>query len=767
MNILHKISIIFIFFITVFQGSLSAQLIEQVTLQVKNEVPVNTEGLEFSPTFYEDGIVFISTNSAGVKKMRDDKLKTNTMSILRSKRDTDGNLGKPEPFAKELTTRFHEGPVCFDRTAERVFFSRNIVKNGREKHAKDGEQKMKLYSAQKNGESWADATPLPINSDEYDDCHPSISIEGDKLFFASDRPGGFGGMDLYVTFKIGDSWSEPLNLGPSINTTSNEAFPFLHADNTLYFASDGHDGNKGGFDLLYAIPEGSSWTKPVNLGKPFNSKGDDFGLIVDLDKKNGYYSSNGNGGSGSDDVFSFHTENGNLDDYLLQNKRGVEGSFEILTVVYDKETNTPIQNAIVRIINLDQNNVIGRDSNGNLITLQNIDGQDIMKVMEESKGITGTTDAAGRFSSMLKPGNYVILTSKEGYQTKQVVQVVKKSNIENIVSLDKATGKVRWNAVLFNDQTNAPLAGATLIMKNTLTGKMDTITTDASGNVDYYLDANANYDIAIYQNGKQIGATKLNTTGWEAGGATGQNGKMTLNITSTSLAAGTIIELPNIYYNYNDASLRPDAQKDLALVISLLKQYPQLRIEIGSHTDSRGTEGYNLDLSRKRATNVMDYLAMKGINPLRLEISGYGEQVIRNQCKEGINCSEKDHARNRRTEIKILSGAEGAIVKSKEGSLGLGRRVNESPQNNVTVSANNNIDYYVIAGSFLMESRAINQSKIIANAGYAEVNVMQFKPSPFYSVVVKKSGTMEEAQSTKRQVSTKTKLAAYVKPVPK
>jgi outer membrane protein OmpA-like peptidoglycan-associated protein len=767
MNILRNLILLIVFSCLSTQSSLLAQTFEPVSIQIKNEGPTNTKGLEFSPTFYEDGIVFISTNSAGVKKMKDDKLKLNTMSILRSVRDADGNLSQPVPFSKELTTRFHEGPVCFDRTGEKIFFSRNILKNGREKHAKDGEQKMKLYTAQKSGESWAEATPLPINSDEYDDCHPTISIEGDKLFFASDRPGGFGGMDLYVTFKLGDSWSEPINLGSSINTKGNEAFPFIHADNSLYFASDALDGNQGGFDMYYSVPEGSEWTKPVNLGNPFNTKGDDIGLIVDLDKKNGYYSSNGNGGLGSDDIFSFHTENGNLDDYLLQNKRGVEGAFEILTVVFDKETNTPLQGALVKIIDLNQNNVIGRDSSGKLITLQNINGQDIMKVMEESKGITGTTDAAGRFSTILKPGNYVVLTSKEGYQTKQVEQTLLKSNVENIVSLEKATGKVRWNAVLFNDQTNTPLAGATLIMKNAATGKLDTITTDAAGNVDYYLDANAKYDIAIFQNGKQIGSTSLNTTGWESGGAASQSGKMTLNLTSTPLAAGTIIELPNIYYNYNDASLRPDARKDLALVISLMKLYPQMRIEIGSHTDSRGTDGYNLDLSRKRATNVMDYLASNGVNPLRLEIAGYGEQVIRNKCKDGVVCSDKDHARNRRTEIKVLSGAEGAIVKSKEGSLGLGKKINEAPQNNVTVNPNSNVDYYVIAGSFLMESRATNQSKVLVNAGYAEVKVMQFKPSPFYSVVVKKSGTMEDAQSTKKQVTSKAKLSAYVKPVPK
>ena len=117
---------------------------QKVTVQVKNENAVNKDGLDFSPTFYEDGIVFISTNNAGLKKIKDEGLKLNAMSILRSRRNTDGELGAPEPFAKELSSQFHEGPGCFDRTAETVFFSRNVLLNGKEKLSKDGGRKTRL-----------------------------------------------------------------------------------------------------------------------------------------------------------------------------------------------------------------------------------------------------------------------------------------------------------------------------------------------------------------------------------------------------------------------------------------------------------------------------------------------------------------------------------------------------------------------------------------------------------------------------------------------
>ena len=118
------------------------------TLQIKNEEQVNSKGLEFSPTFYEDGIVFISTNSAGLKKTTDDNLKLQTMTILHSRRDAEGQLGLPEAFAKELSTKFNEGPVCFDSKTEKVFYSSNNNKNGREVRGKDGKTYMKLYFSQ-------------------------------------------------------------------------------------------------------------------------------------------------------------------------------------------------------------------------------------------------------------------------------------------------------------------------------------------------------------------------------------------------------------------------------------------------------------------------------------------------------------------------------------------------------------------------------------------------------------------------------------------
>ncbi len=787
MNACKHVALLICLSLTMF--SLEAQTVPgnplPVTVDVKNEAAVNTEGLDFSPTFYEDGIVFISTNTAGLKKRTDEKLKLPAMSILRSRRSDGGALLAPEPFAKELSSLYHEGPVCFDRTAETIYFSRNAVIGGRVKIAKDDIQKMRLYSSHKEGAVWSEPQPLPFNNNEFDDCHPAISIDGDKLFFASNRPGGFGGMDIWVSYRVGDSWSEPVNLGAGVNSKGNEAFPFIHADNTLYYASDGMEG-KGGLDLYYVIPEGSEWTKPVNMGEPFNTSGDDFGLIVDLNKINGYFSTNGQTSKGGDDIFSFHTENGNLDDYLLQNQRVPDRNLDLKVTVIDKLSGAPLGTAEVRVLNYDANTVIGRDENGNLITIQKVNGQDVMVALPPDKGIAGESDNQGNFSTEVKPGNYVVIVSKEEYQTKQLRLAISKPGNELTAALEKSafSGKVRWNASVFNYVTNAPLAGAMLVLTDQTKNTKDTVIADANGLIDHHLERNTKYKIDLFQAGRHIGSTDINTEGWSL-----PNQLMMQNFSVAPLLPGTVIELPNIYYNFNDATLRPDARKDLDLLVSLLKQQPSITIELASHTDCRGTSRYNQDLSQRRADGVVEYLVQKGISRDRLRPVGYGESEPRNQCVDGASCTEQEHARNRRTEVRILTGIQGASMVYVDGKASYGTdnanpntstagapaqppaktNVNTAPppaSNPVSVSSGDLDQYFVVAGSFLEEERANNHMQTLIAAGYSNVQIVRFPNSPYHSVCVDKFSTRKDADALKRKLD-RDKVDAFVRAVPK
>jgi outer membrane protein OmpA-like peptidoglycan-associated protein len=742
---------------------------EVVTVQIKNEAAVNTEGLDFSPTFYEDGIVFISTNTAGLKKEVDPTLNLSSMSILRSGRNAEGELMAPQPFAKELSTLYHQGPVCFDRTAETVYFSSNVVENGKEKAARDGSTKMRLYSSVKYGETWSAPKALPFNNGEFDDQHPAISIDGDKLFFSSNRPGGLGGMDIYVSYRVGDSWSEPVNLGSGVNTTGHDAFPFIHADNTLMFASTAQEGGLGGFDLYYVIPEGNEWTKPINMGAPFNTSGDDFGLIVDLNKINGYFNSNGSGGKGGDEIFSFRTEGGNLDDYLLQNKRVPDRELDVKITVTDKATSAPLADAAVQLIDESATNIIGRDDAGNLIGIQQVNGQDVIRTMPADQGINGSTDSKGRFSADLKPGTYVVIVARKGYQSKQLRLPINKPGNEITVALEKIAaqaGKVQWNASVFNYVTNAPMTATTLVLTNPATGQTDTVFTDAGGLTDYYLNRNTRYQVQIIQAGRMLGTTEISTEGGES---------MIQNISVAPLLPGTVIELPNIYYNFNDATLRPDSRKDLNLVTALMQQHPGITVEMASHTDSRGSEKYNRELSQRRAEGVVNYLVSTGINRQRLQPVGYGESQPRNSCQDGVPCTEQEHSRNRRTEIRIITGVQGASVIYVDGEVPSGPASAASasaasagrttkPEAAGGPVAAGQTGYHVVAGSFLMESRAHAQAATVQQAGFEGVQVVQFDGSPFYSVSVGRFNTRAEAQGLHRRLKN-VKIDAFVRSV--
>ena len=283
----------------------------QTDVIVTNEAEINTAFQEYSPAFYQDGLVFIASNPAvSTDKKEDDKTGKTTTSIFWAKKGEKNLLLKPVPFAKELTTKFYDGPLSFSTDANAIFFTRSNVKRNNPIRAKDGLVKLKIYSAQLKGDVWANISELPFNNTEFDCAHPSVSPDGRRLYFSSNRPGGFGGMDLYVSTFINNKWSDPVNLGPKVNTDKNDVFPFIHTDGKVFFTSNGRKDGIGGLDIYFTMKTDTGWLTPQLLPEPINSRSDDFGIIVEKDKKTGYFSSNRAKGLGDDDIFSFEAPQG-------------------------------------------------------------------------------------------------------------------------------------------------------------------------------------------------------------------------------------------------------------------------------------------------------------------------------------------------------------------------------------------------------------------------------------------------------------------------
>ncbi|WP_394335688.1 TolB family protein, partial [Flavobacterium aurantiibacter] len=221
------------------------------------------------------------------------------LDIYRVTYTTDGNFGKVEEQT-DLNTKWHDGPVTISADGKTLYFSRDS--HAEKKFEKDKKLNAKfgqvnLFRATKNGEKWENITALPFNSNTYSTSAPALSADGKTLYFSSDMPGSIGGTDIWKVSINGDSYGKPENLGPHVNTEGNEQFPFITADNLLYFASNGRTG-LGGLDIFVA---NLAKNEPAsNLGKPVNSEKDDFAFSFNASKNVGFISSNR---TGNDDIY--------------------------------------------------------------------------------------------------------------------------------------------------------------------------------------------------------------------------------------------------------------------------------------------------------------------------------------------------------------------------------------------------------------------------------------------------------------------------------
>ena len=358
---------------------------------------MNTKRAEFSPMLYKNGLVFVSAGTGGngikrifkwnntpfldlyylpdlktikgsktaslggsasarrartqlIRPLGSDDYTAPTANDTRTVGFFGGNnismgyedqpISESDRFSRTLNTKYHEGPATFSKDGSRVIFTRNNFNEGHYRESADGVNKLKLYTATQTSGVWSKAEELPFNSDEYSTGHPALSKDDQLLYFSSDRPGGFGGTDIYVAQCTNGKWGEPVNLGKDVNSKGNELFPFVDEKNNLYFSSDGRPG-LGDLDIFYATltPDGKQGLVTRNLGEPLNSAKDDFGIVTDGDRMSGYFSSNRKNGGADDDLYRF-TREGSL--YPCR---------ELTLSVIDADTKLPLANTSVAMDN--------------------------------------------------------------------------------------------------------------------------------------------------------------------------------------------------------------------------------------------------------------------------------------------------------------------------------------------------------------------------------------------------------------------------------
>lgn len=740
--------------------------------EVKNLEEINTSRSEFSPVVYKNKLYFVGERVNDIVDFEKSELNNQPyLDIYESKLKKDG-VSKSKQFSKKINSAYHDGPVSFAENSNMICFTRvNSIAN---KKNKEFVNRAKIYFANDNGNKWSKPKAFQYNSDDYSCAHPSISKDGNTLYFSSDMPGGFGGLDIWMSQRNGESWSKPINLGADINTSADEVFPYLKSDEILYYSSNGLPGF-GGLDIFSAKQNNGRWLLNRNEGLFLNSSKDDFGIVY-LNDSIGYFSSNREGGKGMDDIYSFKytnkyiivdgtvlltenmnnpakgikvyllDENGARIDSTFTNEKGyfvfknLDSEKKYMAEVEENELNLKTKS---RYYLADKNEKISRithnEANGKKFVFKNLPidpnslpdlyndddlnlagnllyGENPSKPLANKKVVIKnefgdileetTTNEFGAFAfrnlpidqnyslyidDEELPGNTkIILTNKGGKEVKTIKSDAKGKFNFSLLSVDKSSINdlsvedqdlvMALKGYLYDQDKKAITnAKVTVFDKNQV---IENIITDGKGKFEFKnLSADKNYIFAFEDDDVRFN----NVTKIFIADAKGRiykeiirnsNGKFKFELLEIDkIAMGdysvndpwlevlqmknkqkqeaiTIIE--SLTYAYGDYKIDDAGKNILDKVITVLNSNPNLSIELSSHTDSRSSDSYNLQLSQKRAKSAVDYLISKGINKNRLKAIGYGETKLLNRCINNVECSEEEHAINRRTEFKIV-----------------------------------------------------------------------------------------------------------------
>lgn len=650
----YPIFLLFVFFLSFGQTFGQKKRASASRITLRNLSGINTKDSEFSPAFYGNGVVYVSRLRQGPV---DEASNQRYFDLFFSEISESGQSFKPELFSIELNSPLHEGPATFSRDLSRVYFTRSNQKNGISKQDTEGIVRLAIYEAERGFFDWENVRELPFNSPDYSCMHPALSPDGKKLFFASNKPGGYGGTDLYFAEKIGGEWSPAINLGPEINTSGNEAYPFYHDSGVLFFASNQHEGD-GGLDIFAIDISSNTWGKVIHLEKPFNSAGDDFGLILDETGKKGYFSSNRAEGFGSDDIYSFEspeTISGLNKPQLLETR----------IIAKDSQTEALLEGVAVWIFETDASGKIKDRSNYNFQLVNDDSGSltwklDLVrKSLEEIGKPVLLTDAYGSgIYDFLDISHYLLIASKKGYEVLETQISALDGLYDNPLTLNMQQSTcISLRASVATENSGEALPGMQVEIIRKDDEVREVLKTGTSGFFDCCLQQGSEYLIRISGQGFEAFSRELTTVTSE------DPEPLALQFflkpedaaTNNALQEGSVIVLEDIYYDFNQSAIRSGQVEELEALAELMFQYPGMKIELAAHTDTRGTAAYNQQLSEKRAASTKRYLVNKGIAALRIQTVGYGESYPRNHCLDGIPCSEEEHAYNRRTEIKVIN----------------------------------------------------------------------------------------------------------------
>lgn len=555
-----------------------------------SQVGFNSEDADFSPVVLDDVIYFCSER--GTRHIFKGQYRWKGEPYLKLyTANTDEEVKKAD---KVFNTGYHDGPICFNSTGDVAFVTQNNYQFTNFGNKKADINSLLIHMGTKDEKGrWGNFKPTPFGDAAYSCTHPFLTKDDATLYFVSDMPGGYGGTDIYYVTFDGENFGEPVNMGPSINTSQNEFFPFWGDDGRFYFSSTGYAGF-GGVDIYVAQKQSSEFTV-ANMGYPINSVNDDFSFFLNSDNE-GYLASNREGGMGDDDIYKFKI------------MKPVVFLLDIKAKVIDKKTLLPLSEANVMLS----------------------DNED----MESSEAISDNEGFVNM--SVLSTSDSLCFEVKEYDGYKPFKTTVPYDRDLYVLPLEKSD--IGIYGYVYDERTGDKLENVHIHVVYESIEEKDLLSLD--GDYRQSLADNKEYDIVVTKTGYfpyEVRVYTVEFDGWE----------------EYNIPLSDMFEIQDIHYEFDKWNITSTASAKLDKVIEYMLKYPDMTISLEAHTDARGARYYNQSLSEKRAYAAKKYLFTRGIRPERISIKGFGEDRLKNKCADGVWCSPTQHQENRRTEIHI------------------------------------------------------------------------------------------------------------------
>ena len=595
--------------------------------RVESLPKLNSKSADFAPTFYYNDLIFSSSRSVAVEKQgkvawTNDAFNQHYIAV----ENNEDNTLESKALRSFIGNDINDAPMSYLPSIDMVAITSNNFMDGI-RHIAGSGLMMDIYLFNiKSKKEWNHSTEQFFTFNATVDAkkpfstgHPCLTNNGTALYFSSDKPGGYGGYDIYVSYRTATGWTLPQNLGHPINSPGNEMTPFVDANGRLYFSSDWHHGF-GGMDIFTANRYSYGWGNVENMGNQVNSPGDDMYFVFNPKQREGYFSSNRTGGRGNEDIYK-----------VIQQK------------AHPTQQSLPL--AVGNKFVLDDHYF--RPGDG---TIQNQDSRQLFDILQRLSDnpniviqINGYTDAPGTAS------NNLILSKNRASSLANFF-------ISKGISRNRIINKGYGESFLVNKcSDNVPCTDEEHAQNRRIElFAVGTINNDGVVNITYNAAPAPDAD-KIAEKAVAVAVAAAKPPKQSKSTYTRKPKRQ------DHYAIGDVIEVASVFYEHGKSRIDERKSPGLKELLEVLNEHKHVVIEIGAHTDASGSAKYNTELSEKRAQAVKKYLENNGIPSARLKAKGYGESKLLNRCKDGVKCSSEEHAQNRRTEFKVI-GQQGFKV---------------------------------------------------------------------------------------------------------